>query len=127
MSAIDEKFNAAMSDDFNTALALADLFGYFKEAGKLLAETDPAAKKIVNQIRKTYGLLGLFTKDAKEYLAQYAPKSEEVPEEVKAVAEERQAARAARDWARSDELRDRLKSLGYAVKDAKDGYTLTKI
>ncbi len=127
MSAIDEKFNAAMSDDFNTALALADLFGYFKEAGKLLAENDPAAKKIVNQIRKTYGLLGLFTKDAKEYLAQYAPKSEEVPEEVKAVAEERQAARAARDWARSDELRDRLKSLGYAVKDAKDGYTLTKI
>ena len=127
MSAIDEKFNAAMSDDFNTALALADLFGYFKEAGKLLAENDPAAKKIVNQIRKTYGLLGLFTKDAKEYLAQYAPKGEEVPEEVKAVAEERQAARAARDWARSDELRDRLKSLGYAVKDAKDGYTLTKI
>lgn len=127
MPEIDEKFNAAMSDDFNTALALSDLFGYFKEAGRSFAENDPKAKKIVNQIRKTYGLLGLFAKDAKTYLAQYAPKAEEVPENVKAVAEERQAARAARDWARSDELRDRLKSLGYAVKDSKDGYTLSKI
>ena len=127
MPAIDEKFNAAMSDDFNTALALADLFGYFKEAGKFLSENDPAAKKIVNQIKETYGLLGLFKKEAKEYLAQYAPKGEDAPEEVRALAEERKAARAARDWARSDELRDRLKSLGYAVKDTKDGYELTKI
>ncbi len=127
MPEIDEKFNAAMSDDFNTALALSDLFGYFKEAGKLLAENDPAAKRIVNQIRRTYGLLGLFKKDAKEYLAAYAPKGEDVPEEVQAVAEERKAARAARDWARSDELRTRLQSMGYAVKDTKDGYELTKI
>ena len=51
----------------------------------------------------------------------------EVPEEVKAVAEERKAARANKDWAKSDELREKLKALGYAVKDSKDGYTLTKL
>ena len=124
---IDKRFDEAMSDDFNTALALSDLFGYFKEVSRLLAEHDPQARRIVNQIRKTYSLLGLFKKDAKEYLAKYCEKQEEVPEEVKAVAEERKAARANKDWAKSDELREKLKALGYAVKDGKDGYTLTKL
>ncbi len=124
---IDKRFDEAMSDDFNTALALSDLFGYFKEVSRLLAEHDPRARRIVNQIRKTYSLLGLFKKDAKEYLAKYGEKQEEVPEAVKAVAEERKAARANKDWAKSDELREKLKALGYAVKDSKDGYTLTKL
>lgn len=124
---IDKRFDEAMSDDFNTALALSDLFGYFKEVSRLLAERDPRARRIVNQIRKTYSLLGLFKKDAKQYLAAYGEKQEEVPEEVKAVAEERKAARANKDWAKSDELREKLKALGYAVKDGKDGYTLTKL
>lgn len=124
---IDKRFDEAMSDDFNTALALSDLFGYFKEVSRLLAEHDPKARRIVNQIRKTYSLLGLFKKDAKEYLAKYGEKQEEVPEEVKAVAEERKAARANKDWAKSDELREKLKALGYAVKDSKEGYTLTRL
>ncbi len=123
---IDKKFDEAMSDDFNTALALSDLFGYFKEASRLLAENDARARRITNQIRKTYSLLGLFKKDAREYLQTYA-KKEDVPAEVKAVAEERKAARAEKNWAKSDELRDKLKTLGYAVKDSKDGYELTKI
>ena len=124
---IDKRFDEAMSDDFNTALALSDLFGYFKEVSRLLAEHDPKARRIVNQIRATYSLLGLFKKDAKEYLTAYGEKQEEVPEAVKAVAEERKAARANKDWAKSDELREKLKALGYAVKDSKDGYTLTKL
>ena len=124
---IDEKFNAAMSDDFNTALALADLFGYFKEAGKLLSEGNPQARRIVNQVRATYSLLGLFKKDAKEYLKKYAQNADMVPAEVVEIAEERRAARLARDWAKSDELREKLKEMGYAVKDTKDGYELTKL
>lgn len=124
---IDKRFDEAMSDDFNTALALSDLFGYFKEVSRLLAERDPRARRIVNQIRATYSLLGLFKKDAKQYLAAYGEKQEEVPEEVKAVAEERKAARANKDWAKSDELREKLKALGYAVKDSKEGYTLTRL
>ena len=124
--AIDEKFDAAMEDDFNTALALADLFGYFKEVARLLDAGDAKARRMTNQIRATYSLLGLFKRDPAAYLATYE-KTEEIPADVLAVAEERKAARAARDWAKSDELRETLKAMGYAVKDAKDGYTLTKI
>ncbi len=124
---IDKRFDEAMSDDFNTALALSDLFGYFKEVSRLLSENDPRARRITNQIRKTYSLLGLFKKDAKEYLKEYGEKEESVPEEVKQIAEERKLARANKDWAKSDELREKLKELGYAVKDSKEGYTLTKL
>ena len=124
--AIDEKFDAAMEDDFNTALALADLFGYFKEVARLLDAGDAKARRMTNQIRATYSLLGLFKRDPAAYLATYE-KAEEIPADVLAVAEERKAARAQKDWAKSDELRERLKQMGYAVKDAKEGYTLTRL
>jgi len=123
---IDKKFDLAMSDDFNAALALADLFGYVKEISRLTEAGDSRAKRMANQIRRTYSLLGLFRRDAEAYLNEYG-KAKDVPEEVLALAEERKAARANRDWAKSDELRERLKALGYAVKDGKEGYELTKI
>lgn len=124
--AIDKAFDEAMSDDFNTALALSDLFGYFKEISRLCAEGDAKARRMVNQIRKTYSLLGLFKHDAGEFLQAF-DRAESIPEEVLAVAEERKKARAEKNWAKSDELRETLKSLGYAVKDSKDGYELSKI
>ena len=129
---IDGEFNACMSDDFNTALALSNLFGYFKEIKKYLAEENSGAMFIALsaalQIRKTYGLLGLFKQKAEEYVAWYEEKNaSDIPAEVQAIAEERRAARANRDWAKSDELRAKLAELGYAVKDSKTGYELTKL
>ena len=50
-----------------------------------------------------------------------------VPADIRKIAEERFEARKNKDWAKSDELRDKLKSLGWAVKDAKDGYELTNL
>ncbi len=123
---IDEEFNACMGDDFNTALALSNLFGYFKEMKKYLAAGDSTAAAYAKQIRDTYALLGLFQKNASEVAAKTA-KEEGIPANVQAVAEERWAARLAKDWAKSDELRAKLTEMGYAVKDSKEGYTLTKI
>ena len=129
---IDGEFNACMSDDFNTALALSNLFGYFKEIKKYLAEGNSGAMFIALsaalQIRKTYGLLGLFKQKAEEYVAWYEEKNaSDIPAEVQAIAEERRAARANRDWAKSDELRAKLAELGYAGKDSKTGYESTKL
>ena len=129
---VEDEFNACMSDDFNTALALSNLFGYFKEIKKQLSEGNTkgliVALSMAVQIRKTYALLGLFVKNAGEYKAWYEAKNTvAIPEEVKAVAEERWTARLNRDWAKSDELRNKLAELGYAVKDSKTGYELTKL
>ena len=124
---IDDEFNACMSDDFNTALALSNLFAYFKEMKKYLAAGDGKAAAFAAQVRKTYGLLGFFTKDAKAFVEERDEKGEDIPAEVQAIAEERWTARQNRDWAKSDELRAKLAEMGYAVKDSKTEYVLTKM
>ncbi|MBQ8374687.1 MAG: cysteine--tRNA ligase [Clostridia bacterium] len=123
---IDEEFNACMSDDFNTALALSNLFGYAKEMKKFLSQGDGKALAYAKQMQATYSLLGVLGRKPEEYEALFK-KEEGVPEAVHAIAQERWAARQNRDWAKSDELRAKLAELGYAVKDSKTGYELTKV
>jgi len=124
---IDDDFNKAMDDDFNTALAISNLFGYFKMIKQKIASGDKTASDDVNQIKKTYSLIGLFTTDAKAFTTEYEKKAvADIPEEVVALAEERLNARKEKNWAKSDELRDKITALGYTVKDGKDVYTLIK-
>ena len=124
---IDDAFNSAMDDDFNTALALSKLFGYFKVAKAKIAAGDKSAGADLNQIKNTYSLLGLFKADAEEFLASVKSKAAaEIPQEIIDIAEERLKFRKEKNWAKSDELRDKISALGYDVKDGKDGYTLSK-
>ncbi len=124
---IDQEFNNAMSDDFNTALALSNLFGYFKKAKALINSGDETGAKMLAQIKKTYSLLGLFTSALNAFLENdNASADSGASEEVKKIAEERFTARQNKDWAKSDLLRDELLKLGFIVKDSKDGYELIK-
>ena len=125
---IDENFNKAMSDDFNTALAISNLFGIFKSLKAKVNLGDKTAAADAKEIRKTYSLIGLFTTGADEFIKDYEERNpaEEIPQEIKAIADERFIARQNKDWAKSDELRDKIAALGYVIKDSKDGYTLTK-
>lgn len=124
---IDDKFNRSMDDDFNTALALSDLFGWFKKISAKLAAGDESCREDVWQIRKTYSLLGIFKKSADAYLEEVAAKNaQSVPEEVQALARERWQAKQEKNWAVADKLRAEIDALGYTVKDAKDGYTVAK-
>ena len=125
-SVVDTRFNEAMDDDFNTAKALADLFGYAKQIKQALASHDPRAARLANAICQTYSLLGLFLVDLSAYLPEEAPRAS-APTEVIALAEERFAAKKERNWARADELRAQLAAMGWAVKDSKEGYELLPI
>ena len=116
-----------MDDDFNTALAISELFGIFKKIKAEISSDKVKAVKDVNAVRKTYSLLGLFKSDAKAFISCYEAKnSHSVPDEVIALAEERKLARQNKDWAKSDELRDKIAGMGFTVKDGKDGYTIEK-
>lgn len=123
---IDQDFNAAMDDDFNTAKALANLYGYFKTMKAKLAKNDNSVVEDYNAIKATYSLLGLFTESPKEFLKAHE-KVEEVPEDVKALAESRFQAKKDKNFALADELREKIKQKGYQVLDTKEGYTLTKL
>jgi len=125
---IDQDFNRAMDDDFNTALAISNLFGYFKSIRAKLTNGDASVSADVSQIRKTYSLIGLFTSEASEFINEYESKQEKVslPADVVELAEQRLIARKNKDWAKSDQLRDLIGEKGYLIKDSKDCYELIK-
>ncbi|MCH5143446.1 MAG: cysteine--tRNA ligase [Clostridiales bacterium] len=124
---IDSQFNADMDDDFNTALALSRLFGLFKDISARAEKGDKTCADDVAQIKKTYSLLGLFKKNAEDYLKEVESKNaEEIPQSVKELAEKRWQAKLAKNWAEADALRAQIDSLGYTVKDSKDGYIISK-
>ena len=51
---------------------------------------------------------------------------EDIPEEVKVLVEERKAARKAKDFAKADELRDKIGELGYIVEETRQGTKIKK-
>ena len=99
----------ALNDDLNTAEGLGQLFKGIRAA----KDGDP----LVNWVgfHAVLAALGLILP------AQDKPRA---PSEVVEIAEKRQAARQARDWAAADAARDELKALGWVVKDGEQGYEL---
>ncbi len=125
-SAIDEEFNQSMDDDFNTAKALANLFGYFKTMKLKLAQKDDSVVEDYNAIKKTYSLLGLFTEEAKSFIEKHSL-VQAIPAEVLELANKRMQARKEKNFALSDALREQIKALGYEIKDNKEGFELNKL
>ena len=124
---IDASFDACMDDDFNTALALSNLFSIFKKISAKIAAGDSSAAEDAFQVRKTYSLLGLFKKPCAEYFAEVAAMNEvTIPEEVLRLAERRWNAKRERDFATADALRAEIDKLGFLIKDGKEGYEVIK-
>lgn len=117
-----EKFVSAMDDDFNTPLAISAVFEVVKKANQYLMEKD-LEKTVLNSMLKELnelgGILNLFK--AKTEAAHGAAESGISDEEIDKLVNERQAARKAKDFKKSDEVRDKLKALGVIIEDQKDG------
>jgi cysteinyl-tRNA synthetase len=103
-----EAFFAALANDFNTPLALAQLNEWLAAAGSLDARGDA-------DLAEMLGVLGL------EALLE---PDEAAPAEVRELAERREQARAARDFAASDRLREEIAAHGWDVRDGADGFEL---
>lgn len=101
-----------LNDDLNFPQAMALMW-------ELLKSDLPAAVKKATALKfdEAFGLK----------LAQFVPAVIEVPAHVKAVAEARWAAKAAKNWAEADRLRAELLTLGWVMKDGKESYTLEKL
>ena len=112
LAAYRKEFEEDVTDDLNVPGAMGVLWTMLKE---------PASRKIYALALEMDKIFGLKLDEAKAEEVK-----EEFPAEITAIANERAAARAAKDWGKSDELRAKLDELGYAVKDTKEGYTLTR-
>ena len=115
----EERFLAYINDDMNMPGAMSVVWEIARNAKKSI--------KFADLLLKFDKVLGLDMKNAENYLLEFKhEESEELPEEIKALVEERKQARAEKNWAKSDEIRDRIISLGYSIKDTKDGIIVKK-
>ncbi len=113
------KFENAMDDDFETANAIAVIFEFVKDANKLLAEEKLSGKDA--------GKIKNFMKTIDKIFGILAEEKIKIPREIKEMAEERENARKNKDFKKADELREKIKSLGYYVDDTKEGYIIKKL
>jgi cysteinyl-tRNA synthetase len=107
-----DAFFDALADDFNTPRALAAMAEWLREANR---SDSPVGDE---QLREMLGVIGL------ENLLEG---DVDVPPEALELAERRAAARATRDFAEADRLRDELRSRGWEVRDGPEGAELVPI
>ncbi len=107
-----ERFTSVMDDDLDTPGAVDQMFRLVREANSALDKGDePSAATAAGGALLIADTLGLVLSTG----------GADVPAEVQALAEERHAARVAKDFARSDEIRDQLAADGWIVEDSADG------
>lgn len=110
-----QKFTDAMDDDLNTADAIAAIFDIVYSANTDLSKDGSnsivIAEKYLATIRELGNVLGLFNKQ----------KEGALDSEIEELIEARNEARKAKDWAKADEIRDKLKAMNIELKDTPMG------
>ena len=119
---LEERCAAAMADDLNSPMVISALFDYVRIFNGLADGSQKATEADLQTLRATvqrwvFDILGL--KDEK---AQNAGGKDMVSPLVEMLLDMRMKAKAEKNWALSDEIRDRLTAIGIRVKDRKDGY-----
>nr|WP_087147248.1 cysteine--tRNA ligase [Crenothrix polyspora] len=125
------RFEQAMDDDFNTAVALSVLFDLARELNKI-KDTEPEKAGILAATLKALsGLLGILQDDPDSFLkgssTEAATESETgsqgSDEYIEQQIQARIAAKKAKNWVLADQIRDELKGQGVILEDSPDGTT----
>ncbi len=103
------KFNKAINDDLNMPAAMSVVWEIVKNEKK--------SKQLADLLLKFDQVLGLDLENSENYLNEKI----EVPQEIIDLVEERKNAKANKDYAKADELRDLINSKGYSIKDSAGG------
>ena len=113
LKAYKEKYIAAMDDDLNTADAIAAIFDIVYLANTKVDQNSSKATidAILALIRELGDVLGLFNQSNDKSL----------DEEIEALIKERTEARAQKNWAKADEIRDKLKEMNIVLEDTPQG------
>lgn len=123
-SALVEKFNAAMRDDFNTPEAIAVLFEVSKELNRAVKEqqADQAAMYYAT-LRHLLDILGLVQHDVDEFLkSDIGHDSLSLSaQDIEDLIQQRQDAKKAKDFARADQIRQDLLAQGVVLEDTRQG------
>jgi len=104
---LKERFFDALADDFSTPAALAVVFEWVREANR---STEPVGDADLREMLQVLGLDNLLTVDVVS-----------APDEVRELLAAREQARAGRDYAEADRLRDEIRALGWEIRDSAEG------
>ena len=114
------EFTKSMDDNLNVPNAMAAIFEFAKEINKLIDEKEigtNGAKETINFLKKINEVLGILTFEQNNVM---------LTEKQKDLITERNKARAEKNWAKADEIRDKFKAFGLELKDNPDGTTSVK-
>lgn len=114
-----EQFINSMDDDLNTADGIAAVFDLVSDINTKIINKEVSknvCQKVAEMFDELTGVLGLV----------YNRKSNDINDDIEKLIEERQQARANKDWATADRIRDELKAQGITLKDTPQGVTWIK-
>ncbi len=114
-----QKFDAAMSDDFNTPEALAAMFALAREINRLRQEDIGRAAALAAALKQMGAILGILQDDPENYLRGDMADDEAID----ALIAQRTAAKANKNWAEADRLRDQLQGMNILLEDSPAGTT----
>ncbi|HKJ29072.1 MAG TPA: cysteine--tRNA ligase [Desulfuromonadales bacterium] len=134
LTQLEERFRAAMDDDFNTALAIGHMFDAVRAINRILAEENTLQGRLQeilgrgrDDLLRLGEVLGLFVSEPSAWLARSAQEglseSGLSAKEIESLILERREARANKDFARSDQIRDDLAAKGIQLLDGPEGTT----
>jgi cysteinyl-tRNA synthetase len=129
-----KRFEEAMDDDFNTALAIAHIFDLVRSVNRAIAEEggrSVAGRALIARVKEEFtgigNVLGVFGSDPGSYLerikSRKVAEQEISPEEIERLIQERAIARKSKDFKRSDEIRDLLLERNIQLLDGPQGTT----
>jgi cysteinyl-tRNA synthetase len=104
---LEDQFFEALAADFNTPKALAAVFDWVREANR---SSEPVGDADLREMLSVLALENLLD-----------PEAVEVPAEAREMADARERARMARDYAEADRIRDQLRERGWEIRDSPDG------
>ncbi len=116
----EKRFNEALDDDFNTPIALSILFEIAKHANTEREDDKVQAGALSELLKKLGNHIGIMGYDAEDYLKMGIELSDaKIDEKIR----QRESARASKDFAMSDQIRDELLALGIILEDSINGTT----
>ncbi len=122
-SDFERRFRAAMDDDFNTPEALAVLFELTRAINRVREQDVAEAARLAATLHTLGGRLGILQADPEVYLQGPQGGVEAGPDDasIDALVAQRDQARAERNWAEADRIRDQLAAMGIVLEDAAGG------
>lgn len=113
----------AMNDDMNTAQVISHLFDASRAINQIADKKATISAADLSELKETFRLFAFDILGLKEERGSESGREEAFGKVVDMLLEQRQAAKAAKDWATSDKIRNELQALGFEIKDGKEGAT----